>query len=164
MATALVELLSLVFELVDGEVDRRVEVVRRLLGEHRLMIGLERDLGDVPLLGYAQDDVRLDRPAEVLLHALELLFGVGTEGRRRIDVAERDQDLHQRASSWSRALLLGTGGRGPHRRWTISVNLLPFRRGQDAHQLPVLRDRAAGNVDLLLAEQLGDVLVAERLL
>src|SRR6058998_2726671 len=46
----------------------------------------------------------------------------------------------------------------------LSVNLLPFRRREDAHQLAVLGDRAARDVDLLLAEHLRDVLVAERLL
>src|SRR4029077_3633748 len=42
-----VQLLRLVLELVDREVDRRIEVVRRLLGEHRLVVRLERDLRDV---------------------------------------------------------------------------------------------------------------------
>src|SRR6266705_5042315 len=44
-----------------------------------------------------------------------------------------------------------------------SVHLLPLGGGQDAHQLAVLGDRPPGNVDLLLAEQLGDVLVAQGL-
>src|SRR5438552_9610667 len=58
---------------------------------------------------------------------------------------------------------LGREGAGI-RNGTLSVNLLPFRRGQDTHQLAVFGDRPPGDVDLLLAEQLGDVLVAERLL
>ena len=40
------ELLRLMLELVQGQVDRRVEVVRLLLGEHGDVIGLQRDLGD----------------------------------------------------------------------------------------------------------------------
>src|SRR5207245_11539293 len=60
--------------------------------------------------------------------------------------------------------LFGREGAGGIAGRTLSVNLLPLRRGQDAHQLPVLGDRPPGDVDLLLAEQLGNVLVAERLL
>src|SRR5882724_5645897 len=82
----LVELLRLVFELVDGEVDRRVEVVGLLLGEHGDVVGLEGDLGDVPLLRHGEDHVRVDRAVEVLPDPLELLLGVGLEGRGRIDV------------------------------------------------------------------------------
>ena len=37
-------------ELVQRQVDRRVEVVRLLLGEHRDVVGLKGDLGDVALL------------------------------------------------------------------------------------------------------------------
>src|SRR4029077_16541874 len=55
------------------------------------------------------------------------------------------------------------GASGIGRR-SLSVNLLPLRRGQDTHQPPVIGDRPPGDVDLFLAEQLGDVLVAEGLL
>src|SRR5215510_5292004 len=45
-----------------------------------------------------------------------------------------------------------------------SVHLLTLGRRKDAHQLAVLGHRAPGDVDLLLAEHFGDVLIAERLL
>src|SRR5262245_38750231 len=60
-----------------------------------------------------------------------------------------------------------SGAAGPGRAGGItrneSADLLAFGRGQDAHQLAILRHRAPRDVDLLLAEHLGDVLVAERL-
>src|SRR5207247_9284232 len=80
----------------------------------------------------------------------------------RVDVPEGDRDLHGPVLALSETAPLRPGRRGRHRRRSLSVNLLPFRRGQDAHQLAVLGNRPAGDVDLRLAEELGDVLVRER--
>src|SRR5436190_1152695 len=99
----------------------------------------------------------VDRRVEVV----GLLLGVGLEGRGRVDVPEGHRDQHGTVPSISKTAPLQPGRRGRHRRRSLSVNLLPFRRGEDAHQLAVLGDRPPGDVDLLLAEQLGDVLIAE---
>src|SRR5262249_22113788 len=90
------QLLRLVLELRAGEIDRRVEVGGLLLREHRHVIGLEGDLGGVALLRDREDHVRIDRTAEILLHhPLELVFRVGPERGSRVDVPERDVDLHE---------------------------------------------------------------------
>ena len=49
------------------------------------------------------------------------------------------------------------------RRRVRSVHLPAFRRRQDPHDLAVLGDRAARDVDALLGQDLGDVLIAERM-
>src|SRR5204863_3787711 len=53
--------------------------------------------------------------AEVLLDALELLLGVGAQRRRRLDVAERDRDLHGDPFPISEGPRRGPGRRGRHR-------------------------------------------------
>src|SRR5881397_3018157 len=110
-APLLVELLRLVLELVDGEVDRRVEVMGLLLGEHGDVVGLERDLGDVPLLRHGEDHVRVDRAVEILPDPLELLLGVALERRGRVDVPEGDRDQHGTVPSISKTAPLQPGRR-----------------------------------------------------
>jgi hypothetical protein len=85
----LLEPLRLVLQLRDGEVDRRVQIGGHFLGEERLVIGLQGDLGHVAILRDAEDHVRVPRSVQVLLQAGELLFGVRPQGIRRIDVPER---------------------------------------------------------------------------
>src|SRR5262249_28324878 len=94
-ATPGLELLGLVLELVDGEVDGRVEVVRLLFGEQRHVIGLPRDLRDVSFLRDAEYHMRIAGTTHVLLgDTCELLLRVGPQRRRGIDVSEGDGDLH----------------------------------------------------------------------
>src|SRR5262245_34022089 len=46
---------------------------------------------------------------------------------------------------------------------SVSVHLPALGRWEDAHELPVLGDGAARDIDVLLGENLGDVLIAERM-
>src|SRR6185436_12409102 len=121
------ELLRLMLELVQRQVDRRVEVVRLLLREHGDVVGLERDLGDVPLLRDAEDHVRVGRATEVLADVLvQLVLGVGTERRGGRYVPERHRDAHRSA----RARFFVRGRRGGHRRGFAQYTCLRFEEGR----------------------------------
>ena len=119
---------------------------------------LQRDLGDVTPLGDASGS-RGHRSGGADTSATRSSFssaysrsaGVGSMCRKVTVIASlplpRGRPIAGRA---------GIGA-------TAQYTCLPLRRRQDAHQLAVLRHRPAGDVDVLLAEELGDLLVAERL-
>src|SRR5450631_382519 len=148
-----------------SEVDRGVHVLGRLLGVDGDAVR-ERDaqIGNVvkPSL-HREDGVRRDWPLlEVFLDLVQSLGRVLPHGLRTVHMPKRRRQLHVALLSATRVL--------PHfpvgckelsaSRWL--ENLAPFRAGQDAKLLAVLRHGSAGDFDVLILEQLDDALVRMR--
>jgi len=90
------ELARLVLELLDREIDRRVQVDGLLLRAERVPVAVQHDLGAVTPLHDRQNHVRVDRTVEVLVgEPLHLGIRVLVQGVGGFHVPKRHVHLHE---------------------------------------------------------------------